>query len=126
MNNVQIMGRLVADPEDIKLKNGEVKGCKLTVAVTRPVQKDHEKEVDYINVVAWNVVGDFISKFFKKGQMIALIGSLRINKYQTKEGERRSEPVILAEKAFFTGDGYTNAKKSDFRDKGEEDGYPLI
>lgn len=78
MNKVIIMGRLTADPE---LKQNGV--CRFTVAVNRNFKNAQgEYEADFISCTAWKQTAEFICKYFRKGQMICIEGTLRTGSYQ--------------------------------------------
>lgn len=84
MNKVILIGRLTADPELRQTQSG-IASCRFTVAVNRKFKNDKgEYEADFITCVAWRQTAEFITKYFTKGQMIALEGSLRTGSYQDK------------------------------------------
>lgn len=85
MNRVNLIGRLTADPELRQTQSG-VAVCRFTVAVDRKFKnKDTgEKEADFITCQAWRQTAEFVGRYFTKGSMIALEGSLRTGKYQDK------------------------------------------
>jgi single-strand DNA-binding protein len=84
LNRVIIMGRLTADPELRQTQNG-VNTCQITVAVNRNyAAQGQERQADFINVVAWRQTAEFISKYFSKGKMIIVEGSLRTRTYDDK------------------------------------------
>ena len=88
MNNVSLVGRLTADPE-IRHTTGEnaMSTLRFNVAVNRPFKnKDGEYEADFISCQAFRQTADFIAKYFKKGQMIGITGSIRTGRYTNKEG----------------------------------------
>lgn len=100
LNIVALVGRLTRDPE---LKTaGQVSVCSFTVAVDRKyVTKGKEREADYISVVAWRNTAEFICKYFKKGNQIAVSGYLQYRKYTDKDGNNRSATEVVAENASF-------------------------
>ena len=100
MNIVCIMGRLTADPELRTTSNG-TSVTSFTVAVDREFKKD---ETDFLNVVAWRQTADFITRYFHKGKMIAIVGSIQTRVYEDKNGNKRTATEIIAEKASFCGD----------------------
>lgn len=101
MNRAIIMGRLVADAELRKTPNG-VSVTSFTVAVNRRFSsKDGERQADFIDVVAWRQTAEFISKYFQKGSMIALEGSIQTRTYQDKQGNNRKATEIVADQAYF-------------------------
>lgn len=96
------MGRLVRDPE-LKYSQGAepMAVCRYTLAVDRPYKKDKEQEVDFINVVAFGKRGEWASKYFAKGQQAVIVGELRINSYDDKDGKRQwSANVVVSEQHF--------------------------
>lgn len=82
MNKVILMGRLTADPELRKTQSG-VSCCRFTVAVDRPFadKATGKREADFISCTAWKQTAEFVSRYFSKGKMIALSGSLRTGSY---------------------------------------------
>ena len=84
LNRVIIMGRLTADPELRQTPNG-VSTCQFTVAVDRSfVGQNGERQADFITVVAWRQTAEFVSRYFAKGRMIIVEGSLRTRSYPDK------------------------------------------
>ena len=88
INKVILIGRLTADPELRQTQSG-VASCRFTVAVDRKFADKNtgEKQSDFITCVAWRQTAEFVSRYFNKGKMIALEGSLRTGKYQDKNHE---------------------------------------
>lgn len=87
MNKVILIGRLTADPELRQTQSG-ISSCRFTVAVNRKYKNDNgEYEADFLTCVAWRQTAEFVSRYFTKGKMIALEGSLRSGKYQDKNHE---------------------------------------
>ena len=99
LNSIVIMGRLVRDPE-MRKTGSDVAVCSFTVAVDRDYQKD-EKITDFIDCVAWRSTAEFISRYFSKGRMIVVQGSLQSRKWQDKDGNNRVSWEVQADKAFF-------------------------
>lgn len=103
LNSAIIMGRLVADPELRSTQNG-TNVTSFTVAVQRNFAgANGEKQTDFINVVAWKNQAEFVSKYFQKGQMIALRGSIQTRKYEDKTGQKRTAFEIVASEVSFCG-----------------------
>ncbi|MBQ7654519.1 MAG: single-stranded DNA-binding protein [Clostridia bacterium] len=103
INNVVIMGRLTQTPE-LKVTGNGVEVTSFCVAVDRGYQKQgEERQTDFINCVAWRQTAVFISKYFGKGQMIALTGSIQTRKYEDKEGHQRTVTEIVVNNASFCG-----------------------
>lgn len=84
MNKVILVGRLTKDPEFRQTQSG-IANCRFAIAVDRPFKNDRgEKEADFINCIAWRQTAEFIDKYFAKGQMIVVEGSLHNNNYTDK------------------------------------------
>lgn len=84
MNKVILIGRLTADPELRQTQSG-ITSCKFTVAVNRKFKNANgETESDFVSCQAWRQTAEFIARYFSKGKMIAVEGSLRTGKYQDK------------------------------------------
>lgn len=103
INNVVLMGRLTADPELKTTPNG-TSVTSFSVAVERNyAPKGQERETDFINVVAWRQTAEFICRYFGKGQMIAVEGSIQTRKYQDKKGNNRVSVEVVANQVSFCG-----------------------
>jgi len=103
INNWVGMGRLTATPE-LKTTNGGVEVTSFQVAIDRDyTPKGKEKETDFITVVAWNKTASFVTSYFSKGDMIAIIGSLQSRKFTDKNGVDKTVWEIKAEKVSFCG-----------------------
>lgn len=103
INVAVIMGRLTADPE-LKTTASGLSVLSFSVAVERNYQKDgEEKVVDFINVVAWRKTAEFVSRYFHKGSMIAVEGSIQTRNYEDKNGNKRTAVEILANTVSFCG-----------------------
>ena len=102
LNTITIMGRLVRDPELRRTQSGTAV-CSFTVAVDRDFQsKDGgEKQTDFIDVVAWRQTGEFVSKYFAKGRMIVVSGSLQSRKWQDRNGQNRISWEVIADNVYF-------------------------
>ena len=104
LNSVIIMGRMTADPE-LRTTNSGTSFCRFTVAVDRDFQKQgQDRQTDFINCASWRQQADFISKYFLKGQMIAIRGQLQQNSFVDQKGNKRTGYEVLVERANFCGD----------------------
>lgn len=97
MNNICLMGRLSADVE-LKQTQSGVSVCSFTLAVNRPNVKD---TTDWINCVAWRGTAEFITRYFRKGNMIAITGVLTSRKYQDNNGNNRTAFEVVVDRAEF-------------------------
>lgn len=100
LNKVILMGRLTADPE-LRQTPNNIATCRFSVAVDRPYQKDAERQADFINVVVWRQTAEFVSKYFSKGKMIIVEGSLRNNNYTDKNGVKHYGMDVVADNVSF-------------------------
>lgn len=101
LNHITIMGRLTRDPELRRTASG-IAVASFTVAVDRDFSgKDNEKETDFIDCVAWRQTGEFVSKYFTKGRMIVVSGSLQIRIWTDKGGTKRRNAEVVADNCYF-------------------------
>lgn len=108
LNVVAIMGRLVADPE-LRTTPAGHSVCSFRIACDRSyVQQGQERQADFIDIVAWRQQADFVSKYFQKGSMIAIEGSLQTRQYKDKQGNNRTAVEVVANNISFAG-----AKRQD-------------
>ena len=110
MNKSILIGRLTADPELRQTQSG-VSVCRFTVAVNRRYKNDKgEFDADFIPCVAWKQTAEFITRYFSKGKMIAIDGTLRSGNYQDKKHPDVTHYTteIYVENAEFCGDKGSN------------------
>ena len=100
LNVVALMGRLTADPE-LRYTQSNIPVTSFTLAVDRRYASGGERQTDFINVVAWRQTAEFVSKWFKKGQLVAVDGSIQTRKYQDREGNNRTAVEVVADHAHF-------------------------
>lgn len=101
LNVVCLMGRLGSDPE-LRHTQSQIPVTSFSIAVDRTFQpKDQEKQTDWINVVAWRGTAEFITRYFHKGSLIAVQGSLQSRNYTDKQGNRRTAYEVVADNVFF-------------------------
>lgn len=102
MNTIIITGRLTSDPQTATTQSG-VERCKFSIAVPRPKKKDGSENTPvYVDCVAWRQLASFISQWFSKGKPIEVVGSLQIEDYTDREGNKRKQTYIQVEHASFT------------------------
>ncbi len=102
INKVIIMGRLTADPELRQTPSG-ISSCNFSVAVDRPYKSKEtgERQADFIRVTAWRATAEFVSRYFSKGKMIIVEGSLRNNDYTDANGVRHYSMNVQADNVTF-------------------------
>ena len=132
LNNVTLMGRLVAQPE-LKQTASGTNVVSFTLAVDRSyVAKGEERKADFINCVAWRSTAEFITRYFDKGQMIALTGEIQSRNYEDKNGNKRTAVEVLVSTVSFCGSKGDNRTASynaqpdvDFEEIGTPDDLPF-
>ena len=139
LNNAVIMGRLVAQPE-LKTTGSGISVTSFTVAVDRRfVKQGEERQADFIDVIAWRQSAEFVCKYFSKGSMIAVQGSIQTRTYEDKDGNKRKAVEIVADNVSFCGSkndnsahnqnasslppapAYSTADEGDFKEIPEDD-----
>ncbi|MBO8139672.1 MAG: single-stranded DNA-binding protein [Thermosipho sp. (in: Bacteria)] len=113
-NKVVLVGRLTRDPEVRQTLNGTLVAT-FTLAVSRPTRKGFEdnQQTDFIRIVTFSKLAEFVQNYLKKGRLILVEGKLRINKWQGNDGQYRSTPEIWADQVMFM------EKKSNHADETE-------
>lgn len=147
LNCAVIMGRLVADPE-LKTTATGLSVTSFTVAVERRFARPgEERQADFIDVVAWRQTAEFVTRFFRKGSMIAVQGSIQVRNYEDKNGAKRKAVEIVADNVSFCGSksesgsasrteeniraaaqpapSYSNVDADDFKEIPTEDDLPF-
>lgn len=103
MNKVILMGRLTRDPEVRQTASG-VSSTSFSIAVNRKFKNANgEYEADFINCVAWRESGERIAKFFRKGSMIAIVGSIQTRSWEGQDGKRQYATEVIVDEWDFTG-----------------------
>ena len=103
LNCAVIMGRLVADPE-LRTTTSGISVISFRVAVDRNfVRQGEERQADFIDVVAWRQTAEFVSRYFRKGSMIAVQGSIQTRNYEDRNGNKRTAVEIVADNVSFCG-----------------------
>ena len=146
INNVVLMGRLVADPELRTTPNG-ISVTSFTIAVDRGYSRQgEERQADFIDLVAWRQSAEFITRYFQKGSMIAVTGSIQTRNYEDKNGNKRKAVEVIVDRASFCGSkndtgtsggsrfdtpaepqgvSYTNVSAGDFESIVDDDDLPF-
>ena len=114
MNNVSLIGRITADPE-LKHTTSDIAVTSFSIAINRYAKKGEDPKTDFIDLVAWRGTAEFICRYFKKGQMIAVTGSLQARTYTDRDGNNRKVTEVVVDHSYFCGDksrqGDTERKK---------------
>lgn len=117
LNRVILMGRLTKDPE-LRSTQGGSNVCSFTLAVQRKyAPKGEERKTDFINCTAWRNTAEFISKYFQKGQLMAVEGRIETRSWDDQNGNRRYATDVVVDDAHFV------ESKKDSAVRSEDAGY---
>ena len=112
LNKVILMGRLTRDPE-LRHTQSDVPVASFSLAVDRGYSRrdDSQQNVDFINIVAWRNTAEFVSKWFSKGQLVAVSGRLQVRSYTDRDGNKRRSWSVWVERCKFL-DSKSSGQKS--------------
>ena len=103
LNRVVLMGRLTADPV-LRHTQTNTAVSTFTLAVNRSfAAKDGTREADFFDIVCWRNTAEFVSKYFNKGDMIIIEGSIRVDNYTDKDGNKRKDTKVIINNTQFCG-----------------------
>lgn len=108
LNKAILMGRLCADPELRRTPN-DTSVCSFTLAVDRRGKDDG---TDFLDIVAWGKTAEFVSKYFVKGQLVAVAGRIQTRNWEDKQGNKRKSVEIVAEEVHFA-ESKRNSQNND-------------
>ena len=101
MNKVVLMGRLTRDPEMRFTQGSNTAVCSFSLAVNRRFRSEGQPDADFINIVSWGKTAEFVSKYFTKGQQVAVVGRIQTRNYDDKEGKKIFVTEVVAEEVYF-------------------------
>ncbi len=113
MNKVFLIGNLTRDPE-LTETSGGVSICRFAIAVNRNYSgSDGERKTDFFNVTAWRGLGETVSRYAKKGNKVAVSGTIELRNYEDSTGAKRTAVDIIAQDVEFltprNSDGFDGA-----------------
>jgi single-strand DNA-binding protein len=117
LNHIVLMGRLTKDPE-LRHTQAGIAVASFTLAVERDFSSREEKQTDFIDIVAWRNTGEFVSRYFTKGQLVAVSGRLQISDWTDKDGGKRKKAEVVADNVYFA-----ESKKNRDGASGGDDSY---
>jgi len=119
LNHITLMGRLTRDPE-LRYTQTGTGVASFSIAVERDFgsREGGERQTDFIDIVAWRNTAEFVSKYFVKGQLVAVSGRLQIRDWQDKDGNKRRSAEVVADNVYFA-----ESKKSREGGDGGYQGY---
>lgn len=101
LNKVILIGRFTRDPELRSTPQG-TSTCSFSLAVDRNYQSaGGERQADFINCVAWRQTAEFISKYFQKGNMVCVEGSIQTRSWKDNEGNNRYVTEVVVDRSYF-------------------------
>ena len=102
MNKVILMGRLTRDPE-VRYSQGSepLAVARYSLAVNRRFKRQGEPDADFINCVSFGKAGEFAEKYFRKGQMVGVVGRLQVRSWEDQSGQRRWSTDVVVEEQYF-------------------------
>lgn len=110
-NRAILIGRLTADPE-LKQTQSGISVCSFSIAVDRAYSgRGGERQTDFINIVTWRQQAEFVSRYFSKGRLIGIEGSIQTRNYEDRNGNKRTAVEVVADRAFFV-DSKSSAQNS--------------
>ena len=120
VNNVTLMGRLTKDPETRYTTDGKAI-ARFTLAVERRfVKQGEQRQADFINIVAFRQTAEFVGKYFVKGQLAAVVGSIQTRSWDGEDGQKRYATEVIANEVHFCGDKRDSEKQ---KSKPQEDDF---
>lgn len=119
LNQISVQGRLARDPELRRTNSGKAV-TSFTLACDRDFknQQTGEKEVDFIECVAWGGTAEMVEKYFHKGQMAVATGRLQLRDWTDKNGQKRRRAEILVNSIYFCGSKESGTQASSGADNG--------
>lgn len=100
LNKVILGGRLTSDVE-LKQTQSGISVCSFRIAVNRKVMKGEEQKADFLNCKAWRQTAEFISKYFRKGSSICIVGRLQTENWTDQNGQKHFNTEIVVDEAMF-------------------------
>ena len=113
MNKIFLIGNLTHDPE-LSETNSGISVCRFSVAVNRRRTGDGEQQTDFFNVTAWRGLADNVSRFCKKGNKVAVSGSIQIRQYEDRDGQKRTSVDVNADEVEFLTPKNAERDESDY------------
>lgn len=108
MNKAILVGRLTRDPE-LRTTASGVSVCSFSIAVNRRFRNaDGGYDADFINCVAWRQQAEFLAKYFAKGRMVGVVGSIQTRNYDNKEGQKVYVTEVAADEIHFVDSKASN------------------
>ena len=117
MNKVFLIGNLTRDPELTETASG-IPVCHFSIAVNRNYSsQDSERLTDFFNCTAWRATAETIARYTKKGNKVAVGGSIQLRNYEDNQGVKRTAvDIIVQDIEFLTpranGEGFDDVAEA--------------
>lgn len=126
MNKVILIGRLTRDPEVRYSQGNEPMAiARFSLAVNRRFKRQGEADADFIPCLAFGKQGEFAEKYFKKGQMVSVVGRLQIRNWEDSEGKKRTTTEVVVEEHYFAESKKPEKTIGQAMKKDEPEFYPI-
>jgi len=133
MNKVCLIGRLTKDPEIRYTQSNNTMVVSFNLAVNRRfIKENEERQADFISIVAWSKTAEFVSKYFKKGQQVGIVGRIQTRNWDDEQGQKHYATEVIAEEVYFAdskredvfnefGSTFANNTNNDFEVSSSDD-----
>lgn len=123
MNKVILMGRLTRDPE-LRTTSSNVSVCSFTLAVDRRFKNANgERQADFISCTAWRQTAEFVSRYFRQGSRLALVGSIQTSSWEDNDGKRQYRTDVVADEVYFADSKRSEGNSSYQSSYGDSDSH---
>ena len=113
LNKAILMGRLTGDPE-LRHTPNNTAVTSFALAVNRSFSRSGEQQqTDFIDIVAWGSTAEFVTKWFRKGMLVAVSGRVQTRNWEDKQGNKRKSVEIVADEVHFAEPKKDTAARSD-------------
>lgn len=134
LNKVILGGRLTSDIE-LKQTQSGLSVCSFSLAVNRKGAKDQEQKTDFIDCTAWRQTAEFLSRYFRKGSSLCVVGNLQKSEWTDQNGQKRYKVEVVVDEAMFVDSknesqgsdapAFNSMPTANFEDVDEDDGLPF-
>lgn len=112
MNQVNLVGRFVRDPEEKVTESGKQRAT-FTLAVPKSFKTASGQEADFIYCVAWGRQAELVTTYCEQGQLVAIVGRIQTRSYEREDGERRYVTEVVVERIHFLAKKSTSTQKTE-------------
>ena len=122
VNTVVLLGRLTKDPDVRYTATNNTLVASFTLAVSRRfVKQGEERQADFIPIVVWGKTGEFVSKYFKKGMQVSVVGRIQTRSWDDQNGQKRYTTEVIADEV-----GFAEGRRDDNNSSGVTETFGSI